>query len=286
MKCAASWPRLPHDTDDARPMVKLEVLICTTAARLSQLAPGRLPMLPEVRYIVVCQNPDGANTAPARAALARRHDIEVYQFDDRGLSVNRNHALDLATAPYIHIADDDLRFKAEGLRQIIAEFDADPSLDVLCTHAEIPEEHIYPPDGWNLAEPYRFYSPVSFEISLRRRAVESVGLRFSPLFGIGAPFLAAGEENIFLHKALSSGLSGRFRDICAVVHPGPTTCTRDGARAGVIRARGAVMRISRGSAAAFIRLPVEAWRSPGLFVTSLWHLLEGFVYSIVKSRQI
>ena len=174
-------------------MVKLEVLICTTAARLSQLAPGRLPMLPEVRYIVVCQNPDGANTVPARAALARRHDIEVCQFDDRGLSVNRNHALDLATAPYMHIADDDLRFKAEGLRQIIAEFDADPSLDVLCTHAEIPEEHIYPPDGWNLAEPYRFYSPVSFEISLRRRAVENIGLRFSPLFGIGAPFLAAGE---------------------------------------------------------------------------------------------
>ena len=38
--------------------MKLEVLICTTAGRLSKIDPKGLPQIDGVAYVVSCQNPE------------------------------------------------------------------------------------------------------------------------------------------------------------------------------------------------------------------------------------
>lgn len=264
---------------------KLQILVCTVADRLGAIDTSGMPELPGVSYIVSCQCPDGKRP-DAAGTLSRRGDISVHCFADRGLSRNRNHSLELATAPYILISDDDISYSAEGLQAIIDTFDADPALDIVTTRSVIPEHHVYPPDGHPLDRPCRFYSPISFEIALRRRSWQRSGIRFSELAGIGAPRLTAGEEQIFVHRLLRAGLRGRYIDTVVSHHRGNTTCVRSASTPGVIRAKGAVMRIERGAAAAAIRLPLEAWRSPLAFPKALLYLCQGFAYSIRHRKEL
>lgn len=256
---------------------RLQVLVCTVASRLPHIDASGWPQLPGVSYLVSCQNPDGL-TADL-SAFDGRDDIEVALHADRGLSINRNHALDGATAPYVLIADDDTSFHAEGLQEIISIFDAEPTLDYLTVRSEQPESRVYPADGYTFDSPCRGYSPTSIEIALRLESTRRTGLRFNELLGIGAPYLACGEENLLLIDARRRHLAGRFRDIVVATHPDATTSVRQKTAPGVLRAKGAIMRLSRGAAGALIRLPIEANRSGLPFFEALRYLWQGSVYA-------
>lgn len=267
--------------------MKLQVLICTTAKRLAAIDTVGLPMVDDVEYIVSCQNPDRIDLESiSRAIIGTRCDIRIYFFENCGLSRNRNNAFSVASAPYIYIADDDISFSPDGLRLVINRFEADSSLDVICTRAEMPESRVYPPNGHDLNIPFRFYWIVSFEIALRRCAVERVGLHFSEFAGIGAPYLTAGEEEIFIESALRRGLKGTFVDIVVAHHPALTTAVRDGAKQGVIRAKGAFMWLKRGALAAILRIPVEAYRAPVAFFKALLWLTQGASYAVKHRKDL
>lgn len=265
---------------------RLQVLVCTVASRINGIDTAGYPVIDGVEYIICCQNPDGIDISAEKSALEERSDIKMRVFADKGLSVNRNHAFDIATAPYLHVADDDISFCREGLLRVMADFDADPSLDIITTRSTMPEPRVFPPEGHNLSTVYRYYHTISFEISVRRSSLMARGIRFSPLAGIGAPFLTAGEEELLMHHMLKSGMKGRFADVVLSVHPGLTTSAHSGAKAGVVRTKGAVMRIVRGSVAAFIRYPLEALRSPAPTYKALLWLLQGFFYSIRNRHQL
>lgn len=267
--------------------MKLQVLICTTAKRLAAIDAVGLPVVDGVEYIVSCQNPERIDLESAsRTLIGERRDITIHFFENRGLSRNRNNAFSVASAQYLYIADDDISFSPDGLRQVINRFEADSSLDIICTRAEMPESRVYPPDGHDLNIPFRFYWIVSFEIALRRSAVEQSGLRFSELAGIGAPYLTAGEEEIFIESALRHGLKGRFADIVVAHHPALTTGVRDGAKPGVIRAKGAFMWLKRGALASILRIPIEAYRAPVAFFKALLWLAQGAAYAVKHRKEL
>ena len=260
--------------------LKLQILVCTFGQRLRSIDVSGWPMLPGVQYVISCQNPDHLDLSATAAALEARPDIKVHFFFDRGLSLNRNHAIDLASAPLIFIADDDLSFRTDGLLRIIDIFAQDPALDVLTCRSEMPEERTYPPDGHNLRKPWPYYWTISFEIAIRRDAIARAGLRFTPLAGIGAPYLSAGEEELFMLRAIRAGLTCRFTDTVVAIHPGSTTGVREALRPGVIRAKGCLMYMQRGLAAALPRLPLEAYRNPAPLLKALRHLTQGMIYAI------
>lgn len=267
-------------------MTHLQVLVCTVASRLGKIESAGYPVLDGVEYVICCQNPDGTDITEAKAALEKRPDIRVYTFADKGLSINRNHALDIATAPYVHIADDDISFHAEGFRRIIADFDTNPRLDIITTRSNMPEPRVYPPDGFDLSKVFRFYFAISFEISIRLDALRRRGIRFSPLAGIGAPYLTAGEEQLLMDHMLRAGMCGRFADVVLCEHPGLTTSVRNGAKPGVVRAKGALMRLFRGNFAAMLRIPLETYRSPAPPHKALLWLMQGFFYSIRHKKEL
>ncbi len=109
---------------------------------------------------------------------------------------------------------------------------------------------------------------------------------FSEIAGIGAPYLTAGEEQIFVHRLLETGLCGRFIDAVVSHHRGTTTSVRSASKPGVVRAKGALMRIERGFLPALVRLPVEARRSPVAFFKALVYLCQGFAYSIRHRKEL
>lgn len=256
---------------------KLEILICTTARRLEKINPAGLPQVDGVVYSVHCQRGNGVQP---NAPNWDRDDFKLYFHADNGLSRNRNHSLDCATTPYVMIADDDIAYNPVALSQIIAKFDQNPGLDYLTVRSSGSHPRPFPQDGHDLSIGVKGYSPVSFEIALRLKSINDSNLRFSELAGIGAPWLIAGEEDLFLFHARKSGLKGQFFAVDAVVHPDETTCERLVATKEFQRTKGAVMRIIRGPISALVRIPIEAYRAPKPWTKAFYWLCRGYVYAI------
>ncbi len=265
--------------------IRLQVLVACYARRLEEMRPGQLPPVPGVEYIISCQNPDNLDLGAA-AARMRRRDIKVSFNPGRGLSNNRNTSLALASAPYVLIGDDDLFYRREGLETIIEAFDADPKLDVITVKSKTPDPRTYPCDSHDLHIPYKFYQPISFEIALRRQAWRASEVKFSPLLGVNAPYLGAGEEDVFFHKLLKKVREARFVDTVLCEHPGSTTGPREAATPRVLRSKGACLRIIYGNIESLLRFVVEAHRSPAPFFKALGCYLQGYFYSIRHRREL
>lgn len=265
--------------------MKTQVLICTFGSGIERIDAQALPRVPGVSWLVCCQNPEGLDLSASRAALESHDDIETHVVGDSGLSNNRNHAFDLASGDILLIADDDLIFNPDGLAAIGCIFEEEPATDFITLHAATGVPRAMPPDGHDLAKPFPHYCPISFEIAVRAASLARSGVRFSPLAGIGAPYLCAGEEELFVHNLLKAGLHGRYADIAVATHPGATTSERLDATPAMMRTKGALMRSLRGTAAALVRLPVEAHRAKAPFSRALLWLFQGLVYSI-KNRKM
>ncbi len=121
-------------------MVKLDVLIVTHGENgLEMIEKMRLPHIESVRYIVSWQCP----SVGAPQSLESRDDIEIYKFYDIGSSRNHNHTIELARAPYCLLADNDLKYNAEGLQAIIKTYEENPQVDV-ATFMYEPINRFYP----------------------------------------------------------------------------------------------------------------------------------------------
>lgn len=252
---------------------RLEVQICTAAAdRMRRIRP--LPRVDGVCYLVSCQG------EPVEIpAFLRRDDVRVIFSSSIGLSNNRNHALAQACAPYVLIADDDLVFFPAGLAKIIEIMDRHADVAVATFRSVHPCKRVYPASEHDLSMPCKGYSPVSFEIALRVDAINACALRFSPLMGIGAPYLEAAEENLLLLNAVRLGLCGRFFPVDIAGHHGPTTSVHSATAPGMLRAQGAYI-VLRYGVSALPRIFLKAKRSGGCPLANCHFIFQGAWYAI------
>lgn len=221
----------------------LDVLIaCYGDDGLRRLGASVLPEVPGVRYVVCLQKCQD----PVPESL-QREDVEIYRYDDSGLSVNRNHALDRVAAPLVLIGDDDVDYAADGLRQLIEFYEQNPSAEFVTVRCGGLERRRLPEAGTALRPRVRGYYPASVELSFRTEKVKSAGLRFDERFGLGAPVFSSGEDDVFVHQALDvCGLKGVYSGIETGIHRGASTVSRRSMDAGVLRSRGAVLRMMHG----------------------------------------
>lgn len=220
--------------------IQLQVLICTFGkAGIRRIAEASHPRIPGVEYIVSWQLGDSEGNIPE---ALQRDDFRILLSDSRGLSRNRNIALDAATAPICLIADDDLNYEPDAFRKIIDVFKADPQLDIAAFRYSGGDGKHYPDHEFDLRRPPKGYYVSSIELAFRRESVMASGIRFDLRFGIGAEF-PSGEENIWLHQLLQAGLKGKFFPITIANHEAITTGSRLSTDPEFIRTKGAVMRI-------------------------------------------
>lgn len=246
--------------------MKCQVLISTYRS-LDKAAAMGLPHVEGVHYLISCQS----EPMPIPDTL-QRPDVEVHFSPTKGLSNNRNAALDLATAPFVLIADDDLEYSAEGLSKALAAFESNPGVDLFFFRYDGPAAKLYPPVETDLRKEYKGYNPSSIEIGMRMPSP----LRFDPAFGIGAPRFGSGEEAMLLLDARAHGLNIRFFPITLCRHRDMTTGIRAQASPAVLRAEGAVIR-RRYPATSLLRLPLKAMRTPGNPLRHLRYLLAGWL---------
>lgn len=221
---------------------ELQVAICTHGHQgFMDVAAMTLPQMPRVKWLVECQTPDGSPYALPESLV--RNDIDVRFSSTRGIAANRNLALRDASAPYLWMADDDLIFTEEGLRQVIATMDANPGISLFCFRHNGTVQRRYPQAEKELRSfALRRHYPYAFEMSLRMDDVRAKGLSYNELTGKGAPCLCAGEEDLFTYYLLRSGLRGRFFPFTVVTHHDPTTIDYNHSDA-MWRTRGAVLSV-------------------------------------------
>ncbi|MDE6715174.1 MAG: glycosyltransferase [Muribaculaceae bacterium] len=253
----------------------LDVAIATyMPAGIERVAAMNLPQLDGVRYIVSWQE---HQNAAIPKGIAERGDIEVYRFDKRGLSLNRNNAIAKCKGDIILLADDDVEYTDNGLQCVINTFESNPRVDVATFKSTDNPRRSYPkvitPLGRKLPKGYYV---CSIEIALRRDTAGD--LRCHPELGLGAPKLQSGEDELLLHTAIKRGLHCTFFPITICNHPAQSTGSRPSAPA--LRGAGCIIAMLYPWTCAF-RLPLKAWRvsrcSNISFMKSFIYLCQGAI---------
>ncbi len=132
--------------------------------------------------------------------------IEILVRDEKGVGLSRNTAFERADHELIQFGDDDIVYSEGYAERIIREFDAHPEADMLLFNVKAQEgrETYWNSDfakvTWKNYGRYPAYA-----ICARRQKVVDAKVRYSLLFGGGAPYMN-GEDSLFLHDCLNAGL--------------------------------------------------------------------------------
>lgn len=214
-----------------------EILICTTLPRLHRALQVPLPPMQGVSYLISVQGGDPHYTSG-------REDLRVVWMTEMGLSRNRNLALQHARGDVLVIADDDNELVEDTLKNIGNTFADHPTWDIVRFRME----------GSGKPFPAPFVS--SCELAIRRLTAGM--LRFDERFGLGSPYLACGEEDVFCHTARRQGLHIALVDLPLCRLSGPTTGDRFLTDARVQRSKGAMFALTRGRWWAYYKCTREA----------------------------
>ncbi len=255
----------------------LDVLICTYGNEgINRVAKMDLPKVDGVKYLVSWQTNEFNLLLPDEL---HRKDIRISTTNSKGLSVNRNHAIEKATGDICLIADDDLTYTGEQLQSVIDTFKTNIQLDIALFQHSGNNNKQYPDFEFELNRKIpKGYYITSFEIAFRRKSIPP-SLRFDTRFGVGTS-MPAGEETLFIHNAIKHGLKCRFYPITIVNHTNLSTGSRI-PTPGVLQANGAVIAITYGTFG-ILRLPIIAWRlsrqNKAKMIPAVRHLFKGYIY--------
>lgn len=233
----------------------LELCISTLGADgIRRVAAMKLPRLDGVSYLVSWQTDNPF--APIPEALERA-DVRVVAMSGRGLSRNRNNALDHSNADLVMISDDDCDFTAQGLSAVMATMAEHPELDFAIFPYTGNDNKVYPATETDIDMMPKGYHASSIELVMRRRVIDA-GVRYHTLFGLGAE-LGAGEDELFQLTLRRRGYRGMFFPIPVAHHRGQSTGYKKITNPKVAEAMGAVIGMTY-PATAPLRVPLKAWR--------------------------
>ncbi|MDE5660481.1 MAG: glycosyltransferase [Muribaculaceae bacterium] len=214
-----------------------------------------LPPQPGVRYVVSWQ--DHADS-PLPPALAVRSDVAVYRFGESGQSLNRNNAIEHCTSDIIVMADDDVTYRADALRELARFYETRPEADFVTFRTERHGAPDYPADTCRLTQRLpRNFHVACFELSFRRSTAGH--LRCCPELGLNSRRFHGGEDEVLLLTAIKRGLTCLFAPITLGEHPHPSTGTKSTFTPCNLMAMGCVSALLFPSTA-FLRVPLKAYR--------------------------
>lgn len=262
-------------------MAALEILISTLNAGIKNAAKVPLAPHPEICYLVVWQQTEDFMPCEIPAALAVRGDVRVITQKGRGLCRSRNFAIENARAEYVLITDDDVTFHLDGVLTALKQMQNHPYLDFATFKVNTNKHYPATEFIFNEKTPKGYYAS-SLEMMMHRQSIAGK-VRFNELFGLGAPVLSCGEEDLWIHDALNAGLKGGFFPIVIVSHLHDSTSTTQAAKPGVLMALGAYIYLKFKSSPSLLpRLLLAAWRKHKTtelgFFKSLSLIIDGAKY--------
>ena len=190
----------------------LDILICSLNKGIVRVQDVMLEPQEGVRYIVSYQYTDDRYLDLIPKKLSSRNDVSIFTYKGKGLSANRNLALDKATADLVMYADDDAHLLPETPELIFRCFrerrDMDVAFFCATTYTGKPLKK-YATNEFQITDRNAQYNISALEMVFRRPTVQG-RIRFDERFGLGTQFLTCGEEEVWLEDAMRAGLNMRF----------------------------------------------------------------------------
>lgn len=182
-------------------MDKLQVLVATMNMKNVHLMIERMNIKTDCLIINQCNDTKYENYK------IEKSNIEVFSFNERGLSKSRNNALMRCTGDIICIADDDIVYSDTYSSDILNEFYHHPEAEAIVFNLtsnlnERTGKLIKSFSRVHLMESKEYGS---VHIAFRRESVISRNVYFNILFGSGAKY-NCGEDTIFLKDLIMKGL--------------------------------------------------------------------------------
>lgn len=261
----------------------IDILICSIDKGIVRITDVLMPPKEGVRYIVSYQYTDERYLDLIPDVVREREDISFYKYNGRGLSANRNLAMEKATADLIMYADDDTRYSPDAIDYIFGIFEQHPDLDVAFFRASTyngkPLKN-YPEEAFDLKGMPSTYDVSAIEMVARRSKIQH-SIRFDERFGLGTKFLTCGEEEIWMVDAERKGFRMRYFPEKIVETSTLLKKSLIYVDAGVQRSYGAITFYKQGHGAwlSCLRFAIKSTKD-GLchFWPMVHHLFEGIRY--------
>jgi glycosyltransferase involved in cell wall biosynthesis len=125
----------------------------------------------------------------------------------RGVGRNRNIALLYASADILMFSDDDMQYRQHYEQYVIKAFESLPKADIIIFNID-PISAVTSRRINTKVKRVHLFNVLNYgfpRVAIRRAAVERANLWVSTWFGGGAKY-CSGEDNLFLVRALKSGL--------------------------------------------------------------------------------
>ena len=180
--------------------MKFEILLAT----MNQTDDSLLDEIGISSDVIVCNQND--EKTDYRQYEKNGYNVRWYDFQERGVGLNRNNALLRSDADICLLADDDIKYEKDYDKIVLNAFEKNPEADVILFN-------IYSADGTKRSDAKKKirvrvrncgkYGGV--RIAFRRMSVIKNAITFNQLFGGGCMF-SAGEDVIFVKTCIEKGL--------------------------------------------------------------------------------
>ncbi len=161
----------------------------------------------ETDAVLVNQFPDSEGSVSTETFDYEGKSVKVITMHDKGVGLSRNTAFDAADSDIIQFGDDDIVYDAGYSEKILKEFDSHPEADLLLFNVKAqPGRETYWNTDFKKVSWYNYGRYPAYAICGRRKKLLKSGVRYSLLFGGGAPYMN-GEDSLFLHDCLKNGLA-------------------------------------------------------------------------------
>lgn len=108
----------------------LDILICSYNKGIVRIDDILLPPQENLHYIISYQYTDERYLDLIPELIKTRSDVTIYKYNGKGLSANRNLAMEKSNADLFMFADDDTHIRPEAIEEITKIFEKAPTLDV------------------------------------------------------------------------------------------------------------------------------------------------------------
>lgn len=128
----------------------------------------------------------------------------------RNLAIaNRNKEADICL-----FSDEDIVYEEGYVERILKEFEAHPEADLLLFNVQVVESRrTYWNEDYHRVRWHNYGRYPAYSIAIRQKVLGECNLQYSELFGGGAPY-SAGEDSVFLHDCLKSGVKMYATPVC------------------------------------------------------------------------
>lgn len=261
----------------------LDVLICSIDKGIVRIADALANPTDGVHYIVSYQYTDARYLDLIPNALKSRSDVSLYAYNGRGLSANRNMALEKAQADIVMFLDDDTRLADNAFEIIFNTMEQHPYLDVafFCASTYTGKAlKQYPTEEFDITAMPQTYTISAIEMVARRTSLQG-RVRFDERFGLGTRFLTCGEEDIWMVDAQKAALKMHYFPLKIVETSTLLKSSMIYVDAGVQRSHGAISyyQYGRKAWAKCFKFALNGARNKMCHFWPMYkHLCEGIIF--------